>query len=164
MSSVASGRDMAEMSYTCSLHCSQNRTRSSPCIASHDAVQGEAISISSREMVVGRCRCVMSDVTRGHEESSYRVKTREQARGLHGFARGELSSAVKERLIIRANFRQRISTELLNKCPCHFERDDVFHDHAGGADGADIGTFPSRLARLFRVEIHARQGFAQRAD
>src|SRR5262249_32194067 len=44
------------------------------------------------------------------------------------------------------------------------EGDDVLHDHAGGADGGDVGAFPARLGGFLGVQIDALQRLAQGAD
>src|SRR4051794_8162313 len=57
---------MSERLYTCSLHSPQNRERSSPRIASHDAEQGDWISITSSE----RFFRIMQSWTRDDSKSS----------------------------------------------------------------------------------------------
>src|SRR4051794_20030762 len=57
---------MSERLYTCSLHSPQNRERSSPRIASHDAEQSEWISITSSE----RFFRIMQSWTRDDSKSS----------------------------------------------------------------------------------------------
>ncbi len=62
------------------------------------------------------------------------------------------------------HLRQAVAAEFVDHRGGDFERDDVFHDHARGRDGAHVAALIAGGLGLLRVEIDRLQRLAERAD